>query len=239
MDMPEVRSPQRHQLRLPRKDGVEPVTTPATPRPRLRPTVVHSLADTRWDAGTPCPFRAYVMKHPEARNARAEGCGARRTKGRNDLMDQNQFDSVARSIGTPATRRSGIKALVGGLLGLGGAASVLSADAKKKGPRCGDGRCASGQWCHEDGETCYCKSNNSPACGGSCCKNNETCYLGRCQRVQGWQEGDSCKADGESCGGCCGYCNSYSACPQPNQCCGGRCIENGTSWGRQLYACAS
>ena len=124
-------------------------------------------------------------------------------------MDIDRFDHLTRVV---ATRRRGLAALIGAV------ALVISspaADAKRKKTRC-------------EFETCR----------GVCCKNNETCYLGRCQRVQGWQEGDTCKAAGESCGGCCSYCNSYSACPQHNQCCSGTCNPNGTSWGRQLYACS-
>ena len=125
-------------------------------------------------------------------------------------MDQNQFDSVARSIGTPATRRSGIKALVGGLLGLGGAASVLSADAKKKrfrGVPCNGSRCGRGQLCFNN--ECLCKDTGNPP------------LLGHCVDTLGF-EGTCLPYDG-ACGTGCGRVT----CADDSKCCSGNCTNAG------------
>jgi len=100
-------------------------------------------------------------------------------------MDQQQFDAVTRSMSTPASRRTGLKALVGGLLGAGVAAVATQTDAKRKRDKCPDNR----------------------RCGGECCRAGFGCVLGECQMTQNW-----CYSENQQCNSSLSYddcCSGY------------------------------
>lgn len=93
-------------------------------------------------------------------------------KERAKSMDKKHFDEVTRLLGAGATRRTGIRALVGGLVGIGVAAGATGVDAQKKRDKCTGNR----------------------RCGGECCRPGFACVLGRCQQTQ-----NSCTPQGNSC----------------------------------------
>ena len=104
-------------------------------------------------------------------------------------MDVKQFDQLTRHLTCSTTRRSSIRALVGGVVGLGVAASETSAKKKKRPSQCKADR----------------------RCGDLCCQLGHECVLGRCQRTQ-----NSCLPNDAPCGPEAG--NNYACCDSSYLC---------------------
>lgn len=91
-------------------------------------------------------------------------------------MDNQRFDQLTRII---ATRRRGLRALVGGLIGSAFVVGETLAKEKAHPSEC----------------------NNDRRCGDECCRPGFVCIFGRCQRTQNScvQLGGACSSDGECC----------------------------------------
>lgn len=102
-------------------------------------------------------------------------------------MDHQRFDNVTRRLASTTNRRSSIRTLLGGLIGIGAAVSGTSVDARRK-------RCPAER-----------------ACGRSCCRREESCVFNRCQQTQ-----NGCVSYGRCYDPnvCClhHYCNPYQYC---------------------------
>ncbi|MFM9105365.1 MAG: right-handed parallel beta-helix repeat-containing protein [Chloroflexota bacterium] len=151
-------------------------------------------------------------------------------------MDQSSFDRIARVLGGAASRRAGLRAALGGLLGLSAAMPGMEADAKAapgrdkrkdrkpakpEGP-CGD-RSRKDNLCTKDSQCCtgYCKRGLKNIDGkGRCrclkknkaCKPNQTCCgrlscsNGRCRGPI--PTGQPCTA-GDTCADALATCTTY------------------------------
>lgn len=95
-------------------------------------------------------------------------------------MDEKRFDDLTRRLRTTTSRRTGIRALVGSILGMGTATAASDTLARKRKKRT------------ETPSEC----NGDRRCGDDCCLPGFDCIFGRCQRQQNW---GSCTAIGESC----------------------------------------
>jgi len=123
-------------------------------------------------------------------------------------MDDRSFDALTRRLGAGATRRAGLKAALGGLLGLslaaplaGGAQAKHHVHKKKRSARCSpDKPCPEGQTCDGEGTSnarCMCDGGSRP-CGTVCCPAGQQC--------DGAAENPVCRctADGQApCNGAC------------------------------------
>jgi len=126
-------------------------------------------------------------------------------------VDQGSFDRLARILGGATDRRAGLKAALGTLLGAGGAAAALEAEARKgrgkdAGPEAGKKKrrkckpdCGSGYECVK-GE-CVCPTG--VICGEACCRIGQVCEGDACiaepEPVQCIPAGEPCKGVGRAC----------------------------------------
>jgi len=164
-------------------------------------------------------------------------------------MDQDRFDRIVRALGAGSTRRAGLRAALGGLLGMGlgagiGATAALDADAKRSGAGMRKGRdadaarkrrrrkcspaCASSQTCVKG--TCVCDDGGT-ACGAACCLIGQRCEGGACVDLP---EPGSCIAFGEPCK------NAGRRCCENLQCGSGQGGQDDVAcWVRKTGRCTS
>jgi len=148
-------------------------------------------------------------------------------------MDQHRFDQLARALGAGATRRAGLRAVLGGLLGVGlgaGAATrdaaarrrrgAADADRKKRRKRCKPA-CTNGFECVKVGRKRACECVSGAICGAACCRTGQVCDGSQCVPEPG---PGTCIAAGEP-------CKSVGI-----PCCGGRTCASGQG-GDQDIAC--
>lgn len=86
-------------------------------------------------------------------------------------MDSSAFDNIARSLATGGTRRTVIKTLAGGALGLVGLAGLRTEVAAGPAGTCPNGKdssCPEGCKCDPD-KTCFrCPNQSTPTLAGTC-----------------------------------------------------------------------
>ena len=92
-------------------------------------------------------------------------------------MDEKRFDDLTRRLRTSTSRRTGIRALVGGIVGLGAVTRADGTDARRKPDKC----------------------HGKVRCAGECCRPGHECFLGRCQRPQNFhcEPQSSCQNDSD------------------------------------------
>ena len=159
-------------------------------------------------------------------------------------MDPRRFDSLARSVATPRTRRGilgGIAALAAGLAG------ARSAGAEVSQAFCGNVKCAGNAGVCKAGCVCCTWSNGNSRCmppskcsgtiecpnaadlcGGVCCTADQFCEANSC--VACLSNGVDCASDFECCSGTCDiYTGVCAPCPNAADPCGvaGTCCTDG------------
>jgi len=143
-------------------------------------------------------------------------------------MDQERFDRITRLLGASGSRRAGLKAAFGGLLGVGVATvAATEAPARRRRRKC-DPACAAGQTCVKG--TCAC-DNGGTVCGASCCLVGQRCEGGRCVELP---DPGSCIAFGEPCK------NAGRRCCENLQCGSGQGGQDDVAcWVRKTGRCTS
>ena len=142
-------------------------------------------------------------------------------------MDGQRFDDVARLIGAGASRRSVLKGLSGGLLGIAGiGVAARVARAQDATPCVDDGDCSDCEVCAKT----LCIANCTAGEGDSCCDAGETCNAetGTCDVVVAECQGDADCADCEACAE--GTCVFDCTLGEGDACCadGAVCNDDGT-----------
>jgi hypothetical protein len=119
---------------------------------------------------------------------------------KDEVMDQDRFDLLARRVAQPRSRRGVARILIGGALGAGGLAAFgRGADAKKHHHHHhhhgGGGGGGGGGDCSPLGADC---GFNGDCCSGRC----STEVVSTCRRLDCVETGD-CAVDTDCCGGFC------------------------------------
>jgi len=86
-------------------------------------------------------------------------------------MESRKFDEMTKSFGAGSTRRSALRGVAGGILGLGGLAGLQRGAAAAPEGRCPNGKdssCPDGCKCDPD-KTCFrCPNQSTPTLRGTC-----------------------------------------------------------------------
>ncbi len=140
-------------------------------------------------------------------------------------MDANQFDAMVMRLGSEASRRRMLAALLGGALGVVGWAGGEAGTSRKCKPKCNE--C---QFCRKG--TCK-KKNGKKTCkagkckkltNGTACSGGGTCQSGICTAptcTDGIKNGSESDID---CGGTCPRCADSRTCITRNDCAGALCV---------------
>lgn len=174
-------------------------------------------------------------------------------------MDEERFDAISMSVGRSASRRGAVRALLGGIVGLGGAAlQGRSAEVEAGNQRqrctslrqqCGNGkRCCNGLGCAVN--TCFgsqhrcCKAAGQSCRRGQhcdCCRPQDYCDTGRCQprRSPACSNPGRCDTGFPNCGGTasCTCAQSWQSGPKCVVRNGGYCADDCSTGCRSGYVC--
>ena len=127
-------------------------------------------------------------------------------------MDQRRFDDLTRLLGASGTRRGGLRAALGGLLGVGMGAFALDAEARRqrhddagadrrhRRKRCRPA-CTNGYECVKVGRKRACQCLSGVTCSTACCQAGQVCQDGACVAPQPAciPFGETCKDTGRAC----------------------------------------
>ena len=131
-------------------------------------------------------------------------------------MEQARFDNIAKALGSQATRRLTLSALLGGTLGAFGVADAGAAKSGKSKPACGEcEKCKKGKCKPKpNGTACTAPSGNATCQTGVCiCPQGSTDCFGTCRSTQ---------TDPANCGTCGKVCAALDS-----SCAAGRCCKPG------------